>query len=46
VVPSEYKRMYNDRERWRKQRWDRVDWKLEEELSLRSMKIVQARWGF
>lgn len=45
VVPSEHQRMFHDRERWRQQKWDKIDWRLEEEISLRNMKIVHARWG-
>lgn len=44
VVASESKRMFHDRERWRKAKWDRVEWALEEELSLKKMSIMQGRW--
>ncbi|KAI8476367.1 MAG: hypothetical protein J3K34DRAFT_509794 [Monoraphidium minutum] len=43
VVPSEFKRMAHDRERWRKQRWDRIEWRLEGELRLKDISVVHGR---
>lgn len=43
VVPGEYRILFQTQERWRKQRWDRVVWSLEEEIRLKDIKIAHGR---
>jgi hypothetical protein len=35
--------MFNEREKWRKMKWDRIDWRLDEELALKAMTIEHGR---
>jgi hypothetical protein len=43
VVGTEFKRLFQEREQWRKSRWDRVAWQLEEPPRIRDIKMVQGR---